>query len=28
VLVPVNDFRGKPAVSYFAECAAGHWPSS
>ncbi len=25
ILVPVNDFRGKTAVSYLAECAAGHW---
>jgi hypothetical protein len=28
VLVPVNDFRGKTAVPYFTECAAGHWASS
>ncbi len=24
LLVPVNDCRGKTAVSYFAECAAAH----
>jgi hypothetical protein len=28
MLVAVNDCRGKTAVPYLAECAAGHWASS